>query len=452
MLNAMFDIPSHDAVAAGLSQLDEAMLLQICNEQLGGHDSKDGPWLFCRQVNAQYRPGQRVALALALLRDADVPADRYWPQETLVYLHAPVRPPMSRRGTVFRGPAGELEAYVFPNDRRLRTLRSISSAAGATELWRGWFKHTDQRELSLKRQLLRYVPESKFVARIRNRGSDQEVQQDGLAVRVCDPDRAADLIHRHRETRRLLKGRPRALDVPRVISADAARGIVAVEWIKGDGLLETLAAGDADVVLKLLVEALHDFHTMTMTGLGPIHAQQLAASIDDATGELAVALPELADRWRRIARICREVGSGIEEAPSATIHRDFYFDQVRVRKHRCTIVDLERLGIGDPLVDVASFVVQMRLLEHRAEFGISGDRVHRWSRLFLEQWRRVSTTPFASATWEFYSALAAVELARGVMRRLRGGWSQLAHRCLEDAERSLVESAKPLSNPAKSVA
>lgn len=451
MLSALYDIPSHDPVAGGLAHFDEAALLRICNEQLGGNEQEDGPWKFCRAVNAQYRPGQRIALALALLHDADVPEDRYWPQETLVHLHVPVRVPVSRRGCVVRGPAGEMEAYVFPNDRKLRSLRSMSSAAGATELWRRWFKDAGQRQLSLRRQLLRYVPESKFIARMRERNSDQEVQQDGLAVRVCDADRAKALIHRHRETRRLLKGRPRALDVPRVIGADADEGIVGVEWIKGDGLLETLAVGDADAVLKLLAEALHDFHSMTMAGLEQTDGAQLVASIDNATGELAIALPGLAERWHRIAALGRELGGGLAPA-SATIHRDFYFDQVRVRKHRCTIVDLERLAIGDPMIDVASFVVQMRMVGQRPELGVPGDIASRWSEQFQEHWFRVVTAPAESGAWAFYSALAAVELARGVTRRLRRGWATLAQRCLEDAEQSLRAAAQNHPKPARSIA
>ena len=450
MLSALYDIPSHDPVAGGLAQLDETALLRLCNEQLGGHEQENGPWTFCRAVNAQYRPGRRIALALALLHDADVPEDRYWPQETLVHLHVPVREPVSRRGCVVRGPAGEMEAYMFPNDRKLRSLRSISSAAGATELWRRWFKDAGQRELSLRRQLLRYVPESKFVARMRERNSDQEVQQDGLAVRVCDVHRAKALIHRHRETRRLLKGRPRALDVPRVIGADEEQGIVGVEWIKGDGLLETLARGEADAVLKMLAEALDDFHAMSMTGLEQTGGPQLVASIDDATGELAIALPALADRWRGIAARCGELSSSLSP-PSATIHRDFYFDQVRVRRHRCTIVDLERLTLGDPTIDVASFVVQMRIAGHRPELGVARETATRWSDLFHEHWHGVAAAPAEPGAWAFCSALAAVELARGVTRRLRGGWATLAQRCLEDAEQSLRETESNHPKPARSM-
>ncbi len=454
MLNTLFDIPTHDPVAGGLAHLDESALLHLCNEQLGGNEQENGPWKFCRAVNAQYRPGQRIALALALLHEADVPEDRYWPQETLVHLHVPVRLPVSRRGCVVCGPAGEMEAYVFPNDRKLRSLRSMSSAAGATELWRRWFKDAGERELSLRRQLLRYVPESKFVARMRERNSDQEVQQDGLAVRVCDADRAKALVHRHRETRRLLKGRPRALDVPRVIGADEEQGIVGVEWIKGDGLLETLATGnmgEADAVLKLLAEALHDFHAMSMTGLERTSGAQLAADIDDATGELAIALPALADRWCWLATLSRELNSRLPPA-SATIHRDFYFDQVRVRKHRCTIVDLERLALGDPMIDVASFVVQMRMVGHRPELAVAGDTAARWSERFHEHWRGVAAAPAEPGAWAFYSALAAIELARGVTRRLRGGWAALAQRCLEDAEHSLRAAAQNHPKPARSMA
>lgn len=442
MLTPLFDIPEGDAMLGASSALSEQVLLRALTQQLPAIEAAEKPFVGCRVVNALYQPSRALMLAVALLDDVAIPDDRLWPEGRIVYLQSPVRSPVSRRGKAIDILGQPFEAYVFPNDRRLRSLRNLAGSEDAQTFWRSLFSLPTDENAELKRQLLRYAPEQKFVARLRDRASNVEQQRDGVAVRICDAQRAAELVDRHKSARKLLKHRPRSLDVPRMIGGDAAAGIIAIEWIKGDGLLQTLAAGDATSVLALLAQSLHDFHQMAMPDLSAVTSSSLASMADAAASDLGMACPQLfpalASLLSRITARLRNV----ETVTPATIHNDFYFDQVRVRKHRCTIVDLERVATGDPLIDVANFVCQMRMLPYRPQFGVNACEANRWADLFLEKWQRTTSTTIDADRLAAYSAVSALVLARGMMRHLRPGWKTIVHHCIAQAESLLASTTE----------
>ncbi|MCH7703760.1 MAG: phosphotransferase, partial [Planctomycetes bacterium] len=157
-----------------------------------------------------------------------------------------------------------------------------------------------------------------------------------------------------------------------------------------------------------------------------------------AVGDLCETLPELSDRLRPIgvATVARlsEVGT----SDTVTLHNDMHFKQVRVRSKRIGILDLDRLAIGDPLIDVANFATQLCMLGVRTDHSIDAATARGWANAFLDEWGRATGRPIDAGRYRCYAVLSLVELARGMMRHLRTGWRALAGRCVDQAEAELA--------------
>ncbi|MFQ5495273.1 MAG: hypothetical protein ACE5EX_07805, partial [Phycisphaerae bacterium] len=119
--------------------LDPILVLDACKEQLVREEaSVRDAWREARMIEALYHPQRYLRVVYVLLSDPKTPANRHWPVGQLVYLQTPVREPMSRRGCVVTIGGEKAEAYRFPNDRRLRGLRTFTQREQCTQMWQQW--------------------------------------------------------------------------------------------------------------------------------------------------------------------------------------------------------------------------------------------------------------------------------------------------------------------------
>jgi aminoglycoside phosphotransferase (APT) family kinase protein len=128
---------------------------------------------------------------------------------------------------------------------------------------------------------------------------------------------------------------------------------------------------------------------------------------------------------------------GFVTVEPVTLHNDLHWNQLRIRQRRYALLDLERLCVGDPLVDAANFATQLRMLGQRPEHQVTPQEASHWAAEFLEQWVTATKTPIASDRFRTYAALTLLELARSMMRHFRPGWRALAHHCVAQAESEL---------------
>ena len=106
------------------------------------------------------------------------------------------------------------------------------------------------------------------------------------------------------------------------------------------------------------------------------------------------------------------------------------------------MLDLERMAVGDPLIDVANLAIQLRMLGHRPEFSMDVATARRWAQEFLDRWQSVSGEPINPTRYQCFAAISLLVLARGMMRHLRDGWRALARVCVELAEGQLAAAGR----------
>ena len=243
MLKTAIDIPSKDAIAGFRSCLHAQVVLSACRDQLVGVEkSVRSAWRHARLVEALYHPRRYLRVVYALGDNPKLPANRLWPEGRLVYLHAPLRKPMSRRGTIVTIGGAEVEAHCFPNDRRLRGLRRFALRESTLHVWQQWIDQSGDGfcidPASLQRLLVRYVPEQKWVIRLRGEGgtpSSGPPTKRRIAVRCTSPIVCATLLERHNALAKRLEGGGNSFRVPSVVGVSEDRTLLVLcqGWFDG---------------------------------------------------------------------------------------------------------------------------------------------------------------------------------------------------------------------------
>ncbi len=446
MLTSRADWPCDPAFADLFSALAPDALLRVMREGLVTESAeRRDTWRSCRVIEALYDPGDHVRIAYAMLPDASVQAERSWPSGDVIYVRYPVREPMSRRGEVLRLGSYDVEVYRFPNDRRLRGLRRFSQRERAAGVWQQWLTEDEPTlaldPASLRRRLLRYVPEQKWIVHLHGQVYDGESQKDikrAVAVRSSDIDDCKLIYARTVAMRRIRHDVPGLFRVPKPVAIDTKLGLLAMRWVWGDSLLDLLRGEDCEPLMGHVASGLGAIHQAPMEGLATVRAADYLAGAVRCANDITAVVPALRDK---VDAVVDQLRSCIpDESPDRfrTIHNDFHWKQLRGRADRLTILDLDRCCTGDPWVDVATFASQLPMLALRGDERVSREEAGRWMQAFLSAWESDSGEPIDVDRLRWYSAIAHLTLARGMMRHLRQGWPAVVEACVERASQVSV--------------
>ncbi len=447
MLTPLIPLPVETSLSAMSACLDPAVVLEAARSELRRVDEDArARWREARMIEAIYHPSRYLRIAYAIVDDSDTPATRTWPEGQLVYLHAPVRRPMSQRGEVIRVGGHPVEAYCFPNDRRLRGLRTFARKDLAAAAWQAWVAQAGDAarmdESSMQRLLVRYVPEQKWVVRLRAEWSSATGQtpvKKRLAVRSASPASCRTLLSRHQAlTKHAACARP-DFTVPTVLGGDVDRGLIAVEWLRGNTLVEELRQGDENAVMQAVVRAIRGFHAAEVPALRRVSDAQVRESAFEALADLDTACPDLCEPLSEIRRRLPEHLDDDGVSNPVTLHNDLHWNQFSIKGGRFAILDLERMARGDETVDVANFATQLQMLGCRPDVDVDTETAERWRRWFLTCWEANVGRSLPRARFHALAARSRLELARGMLRHLRPDWPAIAEECVA---RSVADIAR----------
>lgn len=382
-------------------------------------------WREARLLEALYHPGRYVRVVYALMEDPATTTLRAWPEGQLVYLHAPVRLPISGRGVVLEIDGQTVEAYAFPNDRRLRGLRNFTRRDLVLAAWKSWNagKAGDVDAQTLQRKLVRYVPEQKCVVRLRAEwvSGDDGPKPRRIAVRSCSPVSCTQLAARHEAF--TANGKCPAFLIPKIVGVDAQRGLLGMEWLRGDTLVDALRNTDERETMARVAQAICRFHHTAVAWLPRVTSESLAVEASDALTDLRAACPELRDAMRVLDRELPLRLARVATDRSVTLHNDLHWNQFSIKPNRLALLDLERMAVGDELIDVANLATQIEMLGHRPDHDVSPATAEQWRNLFLDSWREATGRNFENAKFHLLAARSRLQLARGMLRHLRPWWA-----------------------------
>ena len=238
-------------------------------------------------------------------------------------------------------PEAGIAVFVHPNDYEIKSMRKLFEGDRTPRRLRRMLPVHPHLQ-SATPVTLRYKPERRYVCKLEAEGGPPAV------LRMYPEAQFGDI----REKSWAFKSNGDVY-VPQVVGDSERYSALAHEWIDGVPLSGAVA-NDGEQAVGRVASALAALHRQRPR-LGVMYsASDYARGMSGACEALAAQDEALG---RRAAEQLAVVQGVVNERPwrSMAVHGDFTADQVLVSDDQVTILDFDRAGYGDPVMDVGAF-------------------------------------------------------------------------------------------------
>lgn len=339
-------------------------------------------------------------------------------------------------------PGGRSALFLFPNDAAVRGMRFVAQldklkrALGTLPaVSRGRLRVRGRRSIL---HTVRYKPERRLILRAGLRlkddaSGDQEEQR--LFLRFFTDDRGARLS---RWSENLHAG-PLGAVVPQPYGALLDGRLLVEEDVEGRPLYVDVLHGSAPA--DRLAEVVCALHRTPLSGLPSLDSDVLLRRATEIGRNLRFVAPHLAPRIERLLGALRAAAptDGVE----CTVHGDLHMHQFLVTRSDLVVVDFERAGRGDPLLDLGHLTAHALLLEHREPDHAAAVAEFRHE---VTEGVLARTPGSRAASVPFFVGLGLLERALLPFRRLERDWEDRCGAVLDIALEQLdarLDSAPP---------
>ncbi len=245
-------------------------------------------------------------------------------------------------------------------------------------------------------------------------------------LKVLAPGQVESVVARHDALGRA------GIQVPEVLHADEANGLLLLQAMPGATLRDRIKSGQSAWPSPAAVAQLLD--GFAAIDPSPMPTAGRASRTRDAIAHarfLTAIAPEVADAASSLADDFRQASAAAEQRARSVIHGDLHEAQIFTDESGAIIgvIDLDDLGVGDPLDDPA---VLLGHLEYRA---IADQTVGRVLRPRIAALHQHLATIHDPAALELTVAAVLVGLATGPFRAQTPSWRQLTTAVVEAAGR-----------------
>ena len=272
--------------------------------------------------------------------------------------------------TIVRLPELDAIVWQFPNDPQLSHLPEVMDPERVKrylpydQLPAGLDGPVHAREV--RAEVLRYKPETHCAARY-----DIAWEGDGsppvftLFGKTHATDRAGE-IHRQIETVwEKSVAEPESFLIARVLGYAEPVRTIWQETLVGTPLLPVIGRGDCDAVLEATGTALAILHETRAESSVTVGIGDQLREMRTQIGALVEAYPEVLGILGPMAARMHEEAPDAAQVHAAQVHGDFIPKNLDLHEGRLLICDFDDFVIGDPVQDVARFMVDLYFLEDR---------------------------------------------------------------------------------------
>jgi Ser/Thr protein kinase RdoA (MazF antagonist) len=190
------------------------------------------------------------------------------------------------------------------------------------------------------------------------------------------------------------------LHVARLLALNALTRTVWTEAVPGVTLAEAMNSSNGEKQIAVAARALLELHSLRAPSVTDVVSRQyLLADAQKKCAKLRSISPLLADLLPMIARDLEAALVRLPREKVCLIHRDCHVRQfiagANTNANTLTMLDFDELAYGDPIQDVANFMVDLQF------HSLSSPRVKRLNKLFFTayQTKAAQTIPIESLLW-----------------------------------------------------
>jgi hypothetical protein len=140
---------------------------------------------------------------------------------------------------------------------------------------------------------------------------------------------------------------------------------------RGTPLVQCLDLSHNDALPIATARAIAQLHAqpLSLAGAATRHRDHWLQEIERRCRKVARAAPEFADRAARLLASLAMASAQLPEPPASLIHGDFHPEQVWIDEGRVVLFDFDEFAAGDPMEDLAEFVVKLGPIDPGARFA-----------------------------------------------------------------------------------
>jgi aminoglycoside phosphotransferase len=378
-----------------------------------------GRLVACRPVHVQYRPGSDLVVRFTATVAG---GDGREIGETLLAATTVHGPPVGTLPIEAELPDGSIlrvGVWRWPFDPVLPALEEAVTPSRLGRRLAGIIGDP------LRLEVVAYRPTERAVVRVE--------ADDGrrLYVKVVRPAIAADLVEHHR---RLLDA---GLPVPEVVADDAGTGLIVMAELTGPTLRDLLKSRTRPWPAPAeFLDLSRRLAGAVLPSARPVRSRTADAAAHAAM--LATVLPEQAARLTNLSATFGALQPESDARPRAIIHGDLHEGQIVVDESGLVrgLLDIDDVGPGDPLDDLATSLAHLRF---RASTTAGGDAD---LDNYADDLRLAYAGEVDGDQLDATTAAVIVGLATGPFRIQQPGWRDTVDGQLDAVERLLRVSRR----------
>jgi hypothetical protein len=269
-----------------------------------------------------------------------------------------------------------LIVWAFPNDPELPHLPGVVDGTRVkahlpfAELPDGF--NSPGQIANVGVDVVRYKPEVRCTVRYYLQGNGSDDAQSLTLYGKTYATEMGEETHQHiRELWQRSQTEPGHFIIARPLGYDAGLHLVWQAALPGTPLSNVLSAANFNAFLPLAAQGLARLHESDLTPSRQISPAEVLAEIGETAFELMAAMPGVRSRlqrlWARVEQAAPESATRLR-----VIHRDFHVKQLLLhaggttRSPSLAIFDFDDLALGDPLQDIAFFMVDLHFRDFEA--------------------------------------------------------------------------------------
>ena len=243
--------------------------------------------------------------------------------------------------------------WPWPADPGLPQLAALLDARQAQPWWGQAAAHVET---------LRYEPETRATLRYSAAsGNAGAPAAPPLYAKTFRDDRGAAVHHRFVHFWSLAEADPTSPLVAEPLAYTAETRTLWQAAARGTPLVERLAGADTVALAVATARAIARLHAQPLTLAGAARRDRAhwLSEVGRRSKKIGRAAPEYAERVARLAATLAAGAQQFAEPPPSLIHGDFHPDQVWVDNGRIVLFDFDEFAPGDPMEDLAEFVIKL---------------------------------------------------------------------------------------------
>ena len=318
-------------------------------------------------------------------------------------------------------PETEMVLWSFPNDRKLRhlpQLLNLDFLAAHLPSKLALLGVNDSGEIeAITTAVLHYLPERSCMIRYHlslQRRSTGESRALTLYGKNYRDDSGAEVDAIMRQLAEQMPGNA----VP--LGYDPELRTLWQSHVPGEPFLwESLEAPDALDVVRSIARCVAEFHSCTVRTPWRYDLHDIDESLMDTIELAERAYPDLAGRITSLvnALLVQRKSMDWSDALTTPVHRDLKMCNFLIGEERVALIDMDSVGLGDPLTDIGSLIANFYLNGIRA--GSDFGRIRKIVEVFGSAYAEAVPWTVSQARLNWYTAAAFIhEVTRRSIRQL----------------------------------